>query len=231
MKRNIKLKALRIVLFLLNVITVLPILVLAFFNVPSADDFSMAFEVHEAFAAGGIFHAIIKAVYMGIWYYFNWTGVFFSNTLTALAPSVFDEHFYFAGTFMVLFMIAIGLWCFLRQLLYGILRVEEHLTGCITNVIFLLLIQCLPTGAARVEGLYWYSGAVNYLFMFGAALLWLGIILKLVMGTSVKGYLVPVLSVMGFLLGGANYMTSLSLAIISVCILIVSAVWWLPEES
>ncbi|WP_026491569.1 DUF6056 family protein [Butyrivibrio sp. XPD2002] len=224
MKRNIKLKALRITLFLVNVIVVLPILILAFYNVPSADDFSMAYEVHESYVSGGFFSAIIKAIYMGIWYYFNWTGVYFSNTLTALAPSVFGEHFYFIGTWVVLFMFALGLWYFFKQLLCETLRVEKHLAGCITNIMFFLLVQCMPVGASRVEGFFWYSGAINYLFMFGFALLWLGMILHLASLESVKGYLVPILSVMGFLLGGANYMTSLSLAIISVCILIISII-------
>ncbi|WP_408070066.1 DUF6056 family protein [Butyrivibrio sp. JL13D10] len=224
MKRNIRLKALRVILFLVNVITVLPILVVAFFNVPSADDFSMAFEVHEAYSSGGIFAALIKAVYMGIWYYFNWTGVYFSNTLTALAPSVFDEHLYFLGTWGVLFMFSLGLWYFFKQLFVVTLRVEKHLAGCITSIMFFLLVQCMPVGTSRVEGFFWYSGAVNYLFMFGFALLWLGLILKLAGAEIVKGYMVPVLSVMGFLLGGANYMTSLSLGIISVCILIMTII-------
>ncbi|WP_026657367.1 DUF6056 family protein [Butyrivibrio sp. AC2005] len=231
MKRNIRLKALRIILFLVNVAAVLPILIVAFYNVPSADDFSMAFEVHEAYSSGGFLPALIKAVYMGIWYYFNWTGVYFSNTLTALAPSVFDEHLYFLGTWSVLSMFALGLWYFLKQLLTGILRVEKHLAGCITSIMFFMLVQCMPVGASRVEGFFWYSGAINYLFMFGFALLWLGIILKLAGAEIVKGYMVPVLSVMGFLLGGANYMTSLSLGIISVCILIVSIISGVSENA
>lgn len=231
MKRNIKLKALRIILILVNVITVLPMLILSVFNVPSADDFSMAFEVHEAFVRGGFFYALIKSVYMGIWYYFNWTGVFFSNTLTAFAPSVFGEHFYFVGTWAVIAMFSLGLWYFFRQLLYRILKVENHLTGCITNIIFFLLVQCMPAGAPRVEGFFWYSGAINYLFMLGFALLWLGLLLKVSVAEPVKGYMVPILSVIGFLLGGANYMTSLSLAIISACILLLSIIITVFEKA
>ncbi|WP_029323143.1 DUF6056 family protein [Butyrivibrio sp. AE3004] len=224
MKKNIKLKTLRIILFLINAIAIIPILYVACFNVPSADDFSMANEVHDAFISSGFFAAIFKAVYMGIWYYLNWTGVYFSNTLTALAPHVFGERLYFFGTWIVLIMFTVGLCYFLRQLLVGVLRLEKHLSGCITSVIYFILIQCMPAGSARVESLFWYSGAINYLFMFGLGLLWLGFILKLSLVQNYKKYKITVLSVIGFLLGGANYMTALSLGIISVCVLVISAI-------
>ncbi len=224
MKKNIKVKSLRIILFFINVIAVLPILLVSLYNVPSADDFSMAFEVHEAFVSGGAFAAVAKAVYMGIWYYLNWTGVYFSNTLTALAPHVFGERLYFLGTWIVLLTFTVGLCYFIRQLFYGVLRVEKHLVGCITSVIYFIMIQCMPGGLARVESLFWYSGAINYLFMFGFALLWLGFLLRIANAEYYKKYKVVILSIWGFLLGGANYLTSLSLAIISVCILIVTII-------
>ncbi|WP_022760262.1 DUF6056 family protein [Butyrivibrio sp. AD3002] len=224
MKKNIKVKSLRIILFLINVIAVLPILFVSLYNVPSADDFSMAYEVHEAFVSGGIFAAVFEAVYMGVWYYLNWTGVYFSDALTALAPHVFGEKLYFLGTWIVLLMFTVGLCYFLRQLLHNVLRVEKHLTGCITGVIYFILIQCMPAGMSRVESLFWYSGAINYLFMFGLGLLWLGFLMKIANAEYYKSYKIVLLSILGFLLGGANYMTSLSLGIISVCILIISVV-------
>ena len=94
-------KNIRKVLFALNIIAVIPILIISFFNVPAADDFSMAFEVHEAYASSGsVFAAIAEAIYMGYWYYMNWTGYFFSDALTALCPGIFDEGLYFLGTIL-----------------------------------------------------------------------------------------------------------------------------------
>ncbi|WP_044913857.1 DUF6056 family protein [Butyrivibrio sp. WCE2006] len=231
MEKKIKLKTLRIVLFLINILSLLPILYVSMYGVPSADDFSMTNEVHDAFLSSGGFYAVVKAIYMSIWYYNNWTGVYFSNFMTVLAPHVFGEKFYFLGTWIVLFMFTVGLWYFLRQLLMGILRVEKHLTGCIISIIYFILIQCLPEGSARVESLFWYSGAVNYLFMFGLALLWLGFILKISGVLSFKGYKISALSVIGFLLGGANYMTALSLGIISACILLIALITYFTEKA
>ncbi|WP_026526791.1 hypothetical protein [Butyrivibrio sp. VCD2006] len=224
MKKNIEVKCLRIILFVINAIAILPILLVSLYNVPSADDFSMAFEVHEAFISGGVFVAIAKAVYMGAWYYLNWTGVYFSNALTALAPHVFSEHLYFLGTWIVLLMFTVGICYFLRQFFYGVLRVEKHLTGCITSIIYFIMIHCMPVGLPRVEIFFWYSGAINYLFMFGLGLFWLGFLLKIANAEYYKGYKIVLVSILGFALGGANYMTSLSLGIISICILIISLI-------
>ncbi len=221
----LKLKVLRRIFLVINILAVIPILVIACFNVPSADDFSMAFEVHEAYMnTGNVFAAIFKALYMGYWYYMNWTGYFFSDAVTALSPSVFGEQFYFLGTFIILGIFTLGLWYFMRQLLYRILRIGDNLTGCITSITYFMLLQNMPK-ESRCESFFWYSGAVNYMFMFGLGLLWLGLILKSVMSEEDKKRNTVLLSVFGFFLGGANYMTGLSLAILSACIIIVSAIY------
>ncbi len=225
MMKGIRLRWIRALFLLINILCVIPILVIACFNVPSADDFSMAFEVHEAYLnTGSVFSAVFEAIYMGFWYYMNWTGYFFSDAVTALSPAVFGEQMYFVGTFVILFVFTFGLWLFMRMLLTRVLGLEVNLAGCITSVTYFLLLQCMPEGLPRCESFFWYSGAVNYMFMFGLALLWLGLLIRLVTSHRIKTYQTILLSVLGFLLGGANYMTGLSLAIISVCILFISAV-------
>ncbi len=225
------LKNLRKILGLINIIAVIPLFIIAFYNVPSADDFTMAFEVHEAYLKTGSFiSAVFEAVHMGVWYYLNWTGYFFSDTLTALAPHVFGEGLYFLGSFVVLTSITAGIVFFMKQLLTKVFKVDNDMAGCITSVIYFLLIQCIPENAARCESFYWYSGAINYMFMLGIALLWLGSIIKYVTNDSAKKYHLIWMSVLGFLLGGANYMTALSLAIISLCILFISGYGFLTKD-
>ena len=226
------LRNLRIILGLFNIIAVIPLFILALYNVPSADDFTMAFEVHEAYLnTGSILSAVVEAVRMGVWYYMNWTGYFFSDALTALAPSVFDEGLYFLGSFIVLGMITFGIIFFTKQMLVDVLGVEKNLAGCITSVIYFLLIQCIPESSARCESFYWYSGAINYMFMLGLGLVWLGGILKHSKTDGIKIYQVILLSILGFLLGGANYMTALSLAIISLCIIYISGYSFFYQRS
>jgi hypothetical protein len=216
-------RKLRIALFIGNVIAVIPIFLMALYNVPAADDFSMAYEVHEAFMeSGSVFAAIFKAVYMGYWYYMNWTGYFFSDALTALAPSVFHEGLYFLGTWCVLLMFSFGLWFFMRQLLTKTLRLGSDISGCITSIIYVILLHTLPA-EARCESFFWYSGAINYMFMFSLSLLWMGLLIKLATDQETKLYKKLLLSLLGFLLGGANYMTGLSTAIVSACILFIAA--------
>lgn len=213
---GIRLKYVRIFLGACNVAFVIPLLVIACLNVPSADDFSMAYEVHETYLqSGSVLLSVLKAFYMGFWYYMNWTGYFFSDALTALAPHVFGEKLYFLGTWGVILMYTAGVWFFFRQLLRKVFRVGKHLTGCITSVVYFLLLHCMPEGNARCESFFWYSGAINYMFMFGLALLWLGALITVIADKKEKNYPIILLTIWGFLMGGANYMTALSLAIVS----------------
>jgi len=228
----IRLRNLRKIFFAINVLAVIPMLVIAVYNVPSADDFSMSFEVHEAFlGSGNVLYTIFYGIYMGIWYYMNWTGYFFSDMLTALAPSVFGERLYFLGSFAVLLILALGLWYFLRQLISNALRLGTDLTGCITSLVFFLLVQCMPHGLARVESFYWYSGAINYMFMFGMGLLWTGLLIRIASSEERPQLHFACACMLGFLLGGANYMTALSLAILSFCILLISAINMIMDKN
>ncbi len=220
---TIRLRSLRFFLLAVNIACLLPMLVIAVSNVPSADDFSMSFEVHEAYLrSGNVFYTIFYGIYMGIWYYMNWTGYFFSDTLTALAPSVFGEKLYFLGTWAVIGMLTLGLWYFMRQLISNALRLKNDLAGCIISVTFFLLVQCLPSGSSRVESFFWYSGAINYMFMFGMGLLWIGILIRIACSENRPQFHFALACIMGFLLGGANYMTGLSLAILSFCIIFIT---------
>lgn len=221
----IKLKYIRRVLFAVNAVFLIPVFVLALFNTPSADDFSMAFEVHEAYIqTGNVLFALLKGVYMGIWYYMNWTGYFFSDMLTALCPAVFSEKFYFLGTWAVLCVSILGIWYFFRQLFANVLRLTNDLAGCITGVTLFALIQCMPEGGARNESFFWYSGAINYMFMFGLGLMWLGLLLREACIQQNKPYRIQILALLGFLLGGANYMTALSLGILSFIVLLITCI-------
>ncbi len=215
-------KNIRKVLLAINIIAVIPILIISFFNVPAADDFSMAFEVHEAYdSSGSVLNAIGEAIYMGYWYYMNWTGYFFSDALTALCPGVFGEGLYFLGTIVVLISFSVGIWYFLRSLLVRILGMDKDIAGCITGVVYFLILHCMPEGGARCESFFWYSGAINYMFMFGMSLLWIGGILSAA-SQNIAWYRKALLCIFGFLLGGANYLTGLTLAILSFCILFIS---------
>ena len=206
-----------IIVTVLYVISILPLLILSFFSYPVADDFAMAVDVHAVYAATGSFLQTIAKDFAMAWHYYTkWCGYYTSDLLMAMPPSVFGEQFYRIGTFLLLGMLSFGTIYFLHALLVKAYHVQADIFLCITMILLFLTVQCMPQGAVRVEAFYWYSGAINYLFLYGLELVYLGLLISAVCESgSKRRYDVIMASVIGFLMGGANYMSALSCAIIS----------------
>lgn len=232
---KINIRILSYVLIAIYAVSIIPMLIIALFNYPSADDYSMALEVHQVYEqTGSVFASIGKAIYMGYWYYMNWTGYFFSSTLTSLCPSVFNEKLYAIGTFVFLLVLTAGVMVFMKTLLNKVLHLDKYVTRCVSMITLIIIIQCMNGNEVRNEAFYWYSGAINYMFMFGLGLLWLGMLINVAIGAGKKDVVTKVgikiwniikyilLCLLSFLMGGANYMTALSLGIMAVVIVMIA---------
>lgn len=202
-------------LIVFYILCIIPMVIIGFYNFPSADDFSMALETHQKFAqTGNVFAALGHGVYMGYWYYMNWTGYFFSAALTAMCPAVFSEGLYSLTTVLMLGSLTLGVFFFYDACLTRKLGMPAEYARILAVLTLLPMIESMPKEGARNEAFYWYSGSINYCFMFGLGLVFIGLMLRISMKKSTS--LLIGTSVLGFLLGGANYMTALSLAVMSV---------------
>lgn len=215
------LKPLTICLICIYVITLIPLFVLGYYNWPSADDFSMALQPHQTFVATGSVLATVQAAFeKTIYLYNNWIGYFFSSLLTTLSPSIFNERLSVLTPYIIISVLTLGTFVFFHGLLVTFAGSSREHANIVSVLTLLLIIQSMK-GSSRVESFYWYSGAINYMFMYGLALLYLGLMLGFVFGGK-KSYLrLFFISLLAFLLGGCNYMTALSLAIISALILVL----------
>ena len=201
---------------------ILPLLWIGLYNWPSADDFSMARAVRMAFLeTGSLSSTLVEGVRSAYRIYMTWTGYYFSDFVTAVAPSVFGEQYYFLVPIILLAVFTFSMLYFFHALLTKYYGVRWHLAGAIAFLTMLLIVQCMPAGeTTRVEAFYWWSGACNYLFMWSLGVLWCGLLISCACDTGRKKaweYLCA--CVLGFLLGGANYMTGLTLAIVSVLLI------------
>lgn len=223
LSRQINTKRLSVVMTVLYAISVLPLLVLGHFNWMSADDMSMAYRAHEYYINGGnvigLLGYILRVTYDE---YMTWVGYFFSATLSSLSPGIFNERLYFLVVYEIIFILTLGVCYFYNALFVHVFKADKHLTNTAAMLTLILIIQSMPKGMPRVEAFYWHSGAINYMFMLGLGLFWIGLLLRSVydLSSKRKGKLIWA-CILGFLLGGANYMTALELAIISVLVLII----------
>ena len=96
-------KRLSMVVALLYLLSIVPMLVIGFYDWPSVDDFSMPMQVHQTFVSTGSILATLGSVFTKtVYIYNNWVGYFFSDFMTCLCPSVFGEKCYFLTVFVVL---------------------------------------------------------------------------------------------------------------------------------
>lgn len=225
-KFNIKLntKRLSIVFTAVYVLSLIPMLILGFYDFPSADDFSMALETRQYFVANGDFFGTVIASLQKSWVvYSQYEGYFFSIILTCICPSVFGEGFYFLTPFFVLGMLTFGVCYFFDALFVRALHLDKDLTNVVRMLTLFMMVQCLNGAGTRVEAFYWYSGAINYTFTFGMAFFWLGLLIRLVYESDEKVRHRKIIwaSIWAFFMGGANYLSALELAICSVLLLFV----------
>lgn len=212
---KLKVKHISTALLIIYILCIIPMILIGFCNFPAADDFSMALESHQTFQrTGNVFAALGHALYMGYWYYMNWTGYFFSAALTAMCPSIFTEGLYSLTTIIMLGGLTLGVFFFFDACVVKKLGLSKYYARILSVFTLLSMTQSMPRGTARNEAFYWYSGSINYCFMLGLGLLFMGLMLRLSEKRSTR--LLVTTSVLGFLLGGANYMTALSLAVMSV---------------
>ena len=205
-------------------LSLIPLLIMGFYDFPSADDFSMALQPHQYFmSTGNFFGTFLEAVKKAYWIYMNYEGYFFSAFLTCLCPAVFGEQFYFLVPFIVIAMLIFGVCYFMDAFFVRALKLDKSLTTVVSMTTLIIMIQFIKDSKARAEGFYWWSGAVNYVFTFGMAFFWAGLLFRILYDENKKACMRKFIwaCFWALFMGGANYMTALELAIISTLVLFV----------
>ena len=217
---KLKTSTLSRILTAVYVLCLVPLLWIAWYNYPSADDFSMGFRAYSEFKASGgnVFAAIWGALYMAWYDYMNWMGYYTSTFFLSLPPSVFDERLYFLGAYILIGALSLSTIYLFRVIFVKILGRDKHLVNCMTMLTLIISVECLPQGMARVEAFYWYCGAANYILMYSFGLFYVGLLLSAVVEEkrSKRVYDIVMACITAILVGGGNYMSSLCAAVFTV---------------
>lgn len=215
-------KTLALVLTIVNVCSLIPLLWIGFYNYASADDFGEASKSHLAWMAT---HNVFAAVGSGIWKslqdWVDWMGYYTCNLFMAVSPITFGEKGYWIVALMMIIALSLSTLYLVYTLLVKVFQFDKYLSLSIGMIIVFVTIQCMPM-AGRVEAFYWYSGAVNYIFVHSLANFFYGLLLSLAckdvlakkksrLRTRIIGT-----SVLGFFVAGGNQMTMLNVGIVLV---------------
>ncbi len=189
-------------------VSILPLIAIAPFDHPSADDYNYSVLTFHRWAQTGSLLQVLKAAAETTVYYFNeWQGLYVSPFLQALQPAVFGEAAYMAGPLFLLFIHVASTLFFFHVLIRKVWKGTRSQWMELSCIGLFLMIQMMPSA---VEGFYWYNGAVNYTFFYALLMLMTGLTWYCDQSgrRSVRVSLTIFLSLMGFILSGGNQVTS-----------------------
>ncbi len=189
--------------------SLIPIILLAGYNYPCADDFSASDSVRQAWLNGGSFAAVLKAAWDNVVFnYKEWSGVYMSVFFTSLQPGIFGERYYCVTTYITLFLLCVSVYYLGKVIFTRYFSTDKYKAGCIGICFLFTLIQCMPSGN---EGLFWHPGTANYSWAFAFLLLLSALMLSMYKENRKKQRSKKcILSIlMAVLVGGGNFITAL----------------------
>lgn len=194
-------------------LSLIPLLWIALYNYPSADDYSIGSQSHQTWIIShSVFQVLRTGVVRAVNDWLNWMGYFTSNFLMAIPPSTFGERFYILTTWIMLGMLSFSTIYLLHGIFVKVLKGDKYVSFSICMLMLLITVQCM---VGRVEAFYWYSGAVNYIFVHSMSLFFYGLLIGFVYDKGKKRiWDLVAASFLGFLTGGGNQMTALNVAVV-----------------
>ena len=161
----------------------MPVLVLAAFARPSADDFIYAARTHAVIQQYGFdLPRLLKAAWdTNVYYYENWQGLYVSGFTLAFQPAIFGNKWYGFTIICVLLPLFFCLYALARCVVLRLAPAQKRLPWALALLLTFAFIEGMP---APVEGLYWFNGAMNYLPYFSLAVLNAGLAFALCFRTQ-----------------------------------------------
>lgn len=214
-------KRLAILLTVCYVISLIPLLWIAGYNYPSADDYTNGSRCYHVWEES---HSVVKVIGEAIsrtadeW--LTWRGCFTSSFLSALPPNIFGEKLYGLTAWIVLLTLSFATVYFFYEVFVKGFKADKYTSHSISMLVLFLTVQCMGT-QGRAEAFYWYSGAINYVFVHSLSLIFYGLLISAACSSGRRRKIKLALSaVLGFLVAGGNQMTMLNAAIILVTVVI-----------
>lgn len=217
-------KRMTIFLWIVFLLSLIPLVWIGFYNHPSADDFSESLLAHQAWNdTHNIFSVLAAAAGKAYGDYFEWMGYFTSNFLMAIAPSLFGETMYVITTPLLLVLFILSTRYLFRQILIKAIGMEKYYAESITLVVLFLLIQCMVIDG-RTELFYWYCSGSGYTMSHAMCMWFFGLLISFYYDENSsklkKGLKIFGISVLGFFTGGGNMLTALNSVIVVVLMLL-----------
>lgn len=160
--------------------SLIPVIFVAIYNRGCADDFNYTILTHQAVENHT---SVIKAALQTVNYYMNnWNGLYFSSFLQSLSFTVFSQKLAIMNTVLIVSGIYISI-CFLAYVIIKRIAECKDVNWFIIGLfIATYFVQTIPS---PVQGLYWYNGAVSYVFAYALCIFSMALTLMYMFDTKI----------------------------------------------
>ena len=201
-------------LAVLLLLALLPMLVIARCDHPCADDFTYGNYVVSTWRDTGSLPATLSAAAAGTKaVYQTWQGSFAAVFLMMLQPAIFSEGLYALVPFVLLLGFVAACFLLLKVVLMDYCGADRYSCGIVSIFVTFLSVQFVYS---PVEAFYWYNGAMYYTGFHTLSLVLSSLVLlsAKTSGRAAAATYAVLVPILGFLVGGSNFITALSSAVI-----------------
>lgn len=142
LKWRISKKTLAIIFVILFVLSLVPIIITAFYSVPGADDYGFGKRAYQAIASGNSFWSGVFESF--IFYYYNWQGFYTANLFFSMQPFTMNIHYYWIMNILFLVVICVSLFYFIKVITLNVLHSNITDFLLISIPIVTLFLQFMP---------------------------------------------------------------------------------------
>ncbi|MCL1845425.1 MAG: DUF6056 family protein [Defluviitaleaceae bacterium] len=213
------------------VVSLIPLVYIARFGHPSADDFSYGNHTVHVWRETGSLPQVLSAAVTGTRYVYNtWQGSFVAVFLMTLHPAVFGENLYMFGIAGVILGFVAAMIFFLKVVFMNCLGADKYAFGIIAVLFTFVAMQFV---FCPVEGFFWYNSAMYYTGFHSLSLVLFAITLLAIQAEKAKKIYAIAVPLLAFLVGGSNFVTALTSAVVMALIAVYCAVirrrgWLIP---
>ncbi|MBQ8040502.1 MAG: hypothetical protein IJ274_11660, partial [Lachnospiraceae bacterium] len=214
---------------LMFVLFLFPLLYIGKYNHASGDCYWFAFHAHCAWLNTHNIFEVLKAAFTTVGeFYTSWQGTFTSIFFFSISPVSFGEQYAFIVPYMMIGMTCISTFFLFYVLLKKLLQFDAYSYLAISMVTSLMQFEFMYTPAS---GLYWYNGAVHYVFMQGFVNLTLTfslLLLSAIINSQKRRTVIYIICtcITGFFASGANFTTTLLNAELAVLLEVTALLLW-----
>ena len=214
MVKKISEKQFAFILGLVYVVSLIPILWIARYNYPCADDFGFSAYSHLAWRDTHSIIEVLKAAARTVQErYFGWQGTFSTIFVMALQPGLFGGQWYCLTPWIIIGAMTVSGLYFLYVVLVRWMKAGRSLMMCVSFIYLIFGLQCMVD---KTEGFYWFNGATHYMLPYSVSLILLGLLITLMLQEKKKTGTLLLASLAAVFVGGGNYISALWMAIVLV---------------